>query len=74
MNEFVEFLYRALDAEVGIAISTSDPDRLQAKLYAARKATPDPRLAELSITPSRTAPGMELWVVRKTPRNPDRET
>ena len=68
MTDYVEFLYRALDAEVGIAISTNDPDRLQAKLYAARRATPDPKLAELSITPSRTAPGKELWVVRKTPR------
>ena len=68
MTDYVEFLYRALDAEVGIAISTNDPDRLQAKLYAARRATPDPKLAELSITPSRTAPGKELWIVRKTPR------
>ena len=63
---YVEFLYRALDAEVGIAISTSDPDRLMAKLYASRKAACDPALDELSITPSRVSPSNELWVVRKT--------
>ena len=68
MIDYVEFLYRALDAEVGIAISTSDPGRLTQKLYAARREAKDPSLAELSITPSRTAPASEVWVVRKTPR------
>lgn len=65
---YVEFLYRALDAEVGIAISTSDPNRLMQKLYAARKSACDPSLDELSITPSRISPDNELWVVRKTRR------
>lgn len=63
---YVEFLYRALDAALGIAISTNDPERLQARLYAARKEACDPALDELSITPSRTSPATELWVVRKT--------
>ena len=66
MNNYLEFLYRALEAEVGIVISTSDPDRLQQKLYAARNNHADPALAELSITPSRLDPKNELWVVRKT--------
>jgi hypothetical protein len=65
----VELLYRALEARVGIAIRTSDPTRMRARLYEARKTNPD--FEALSIKPSHSLPQSELWIVRKTPLSKD---
>jgi hypothetical protein len=62
----LEFLYRALDAKVGIAIKTSDPVRLRAKLYETRREAAQPAFEELSILISRAHPKSEVWIVRKT--------
>lgn len=61
----VEFLYRALEARVGIVIRTNDPTRLRSQLYAAKKT--DPAFDVLSVKPSNSQPASELWVLRKTP-------
>ena len=62
---FIELLYKALTSPYGIVVRTSDVKRLQAKLYAERKAAQDPALDGLSFTPSRTNPAEELWIVVK---------
>lgn len=61
----VEFLYRALDARVGIVIRTNDPTRMRARLYEARKS--DPALLGLSVKPSNSNPSSELWILHKSP-------
>jgi len=67
---YVEFLFRALDAKVGIVVSTNNPDLLRTKLYAARRQAMNPIFEELSILISRTSPSNEIWIVRKTPQEP----
>lgn len=59
----VEFLYRALEARVGIVIRTNDPTRLRARLYEARKTNPE--FQGLSVKPSHSSPQSELWVLHK---------
>lgn len=66
----LEFLYRALEARLGIVVRTSDPERLRTKLYAERRLAANPDFEVLSITPSRTSPNEELWIVRKSPLPP----
>ncbi len=63
---YLEFLYRALDAAYGISISTSDVERLRAKLYAARREAANPAFEDLSFRPSHALPTSELWIVKKT--------
>lgn len=64
LEGFIELLYRALEAPLGIVVRTSDPERARQRFYAARKT--NPAFDELSIKPSNTNPGSELWIVRKT--------
>jgi len=61
----VELLYRALESRLGIVVSTSDPERLRAWLYSARKA--NPQFEDFSFKPSPVLPNSELWIVRKNP-------
>lgn len=59
----LDLLYRAYRSERGIVVTSSDPVRLRAKLYAERKKDAD--LECLSITLSRTQPESQLWIVKK---------
>lgn len=59
----IDYLYRALNSELGIVLETPDPERLRQKLYAERKKDPD--LACISINISRTQPATQLWLVKK---------
>lgn len=61
----VELLYRALEAKIGIVITTSDPHRCRTKLYQARAEACNPDFEQLSIRPSHSNPTSELWVLRK---------
>ena len=61
----VEFLYRALEASVGIVIRTNNPTLARSRLYAAKKT--DPAFEVLLIKPSNAEPATALWVLRKTP-------
>jgi len=63
---YIELLYLALASEIGIVLSTDNPSLLQQKLYAARRKACDPELDQLSLTPSRSSPDTELWIVKKT--------
>lgn len=62
----VEYLYRALSSRFGIVVHTSDPERTRQRLYQARTKAQTPAFKELSITPSRSSPNSEIWIVRKT--------
>lgn len=74
LNIFVELLYRALDAPIGIAVRTSNPELARQKFYQARRDARNPQFEELSIVPSRTQPESELWILQKTPTiNPSSE-
>lgn len=59
---FLELLYDALRAEIGIVVETNDPERLRMKLYAARKE--DPQLGVLSFVISPTTPETDLWILK----------
>lgn len=63
MTNAVELLYLAFNSPFGIVVETSDPERLRARLYPARKQ--DPELDCLSICVSPIAPASELWIVKK---------
>jgi len=62
-TNLLEILYEAYRAELGIVVSTNDPERLRQKLYAERKK--DPELACLSFRISPTNPGAELLIIKK---------
>lgn len=62
---FAEFLYRALEAPIGIIVLTNDTKRLQAKLYETRRKAENPAFEALTFAPSRVSPDTELWIVRK---------
>jgi hypothetical protein len=63
MPNLLEILYEAYRSELGIVVSTNDPERLRQKLYAARKKDPD--LARLSFRISPTSPESELHIEKK---------
>lgn len=70
--QLIEYLYKALNSEHGVVISTDNPDLLRQKLYAARKTDPD--LAAISISTSRTNPSEELWLVNRNVQSERPET
>lgn len=59
----IEHLYKALNSPHGVVISTTNVERLRAKLYTERKKDPD--LSRLSINVSRTSPETEIWIIKK---------
>lgn len=69
MTNYVEFLYRALEARIGIVVATSDVKLFQQKLYAARRKAQNPDFEALTFAPSRSSPHAELWIVKKAPSN-----
>lgn len=64
--EYTEFLYRALEAPLGIKVTTNDPEGLRQKLYAARSKAQNPDFEALTFSPSRSKPQSELWIIRRT--------
>lgn len=62
-----EILIEALEAEHGVVVATSDPNRLKQKLYAEMKK--DEMFGVLSCCTSRTNPGGEVWIVKKGASN-----
>lgn len=65
MQNFLEFLYQALEHPYGIAVSTNNPERLRVRLYEARRQAQNPNFEALTFTPSRSNPAGELWIIRK---------
>lgn len=59
----LEILYEAYRADLGIVISTNDPERLRQKLYAERKKDPDLRCLSFRISP--TSPESELLILKR---------
>lgn len=62
-----ELLSAALNSPCGVAVATSDPQRLKQRLYAEIRKDPD--FAIISLNTSRTDPANELWLVRKDATN-----
>ena len=60
---YIEYLYRALNSPVGIAIVTNDADKLRRKLYTLMSK--DESFKKLSLHLSPTHPNGELWIVKK---------
>jgi len=58
-----ELLYEALNAELGVIVTSPDPNRLRQRLYAEQRR--DPELACITISSSRSAPQTDLWLIRK---------
>lgn len=58
-NELLEMMYDALRAEVGLEISTDDPERLRQKFYALRKGHEE--LSALSFIQS-PYDAKKLWI------------
>jgi hypothetical protein len=67
---FIEMLHRALEAPIGVVYRTNSVERLMAKIYEARRASPLPEFDGLSLQPSRSSPTTELWIVKKVPQLP----
>jgi hypothetical protein len=63
----LELWYRALAADVGIAISTNEPRILSNNLYDARRSAADPELETISVI-IQPLPN-EVWLVKKEARN-----
>lgn len=63
-NEYLEAWYAALNSANGRVVITDDPETATRRLYAARKASDDPRLMDLSIVRSPTTE-TEIWIIRR---------
>ncbi len=58
---FLEILYKAYNAELGVIVETNDPERLRQKLYAERKKDPDLKCLSFRINP--TSPHNQLLIL-----------
>lgn len=67
---YLELLYQAIAAKLGVVVETDAVELLRQKLYAARTASLDPALDNLSFIISPTNPQSELWIVKKVPDAP----
>lgn len=61
--------YRALEAEIGIAIPSSDRRMMANEMYVARGKMGDPQLMELTI--QQPAKSDQLWVCHKSVEIPE---
>lgn len=66
-HALTEALYRALHSELGIVLTSTNPDKLRQKLYALRRKLDDEDLAILHFATSRTSPESELLIVKGKP-------
>jgi hypothetical protein len=64
MNKYLDLLYKALEAELGLLVETPEVLSLQQRLYSARRRAADPKLNCLSIAPYPAEPGTKLWIVK----------
>jgi len=62
--ELETLLFKALAAEYGVSLTTSDSTKLRAKLYPLRKT--NPAFAQLHFVIPPINPTTTLWVVKKT--------
>ena len=62
-EEVAALLYEALATDLGLAVSTNNPELLRQRLYTERRK--DAALEVLSIHISPLNPGGELWIVNK---------
>jgi len=60
----LEFLYQALNSNLGIILSTNNPEALRQQLYKARREAQDSTLDSLSIRISPVSPKDEVWIVK----------
>lgn len=65
MSNPLEILYTALHAEIGIVVSTEEPEALKAQINYLKKGRPE--FAGLSVWRSPTQPESELWVGKSAP-------
>lgn len=61
---YLEFLYDALAAEIGIVVITNSPERLRQKLYQLRKDNV-PVFDDLAFVISPTNPNDQLWILKR---------
>lgn len=59
----LHLLYEALASEIGISVSTSDPERAKHQLYAARRKAGDSALDKVSIVVPPFSTN-KLWLVK----------
>jgi hypothetical protein len=62
--KYLELWYQAMAAQFGIVVETSRPQLFIQKLYAARRGSMDPALANLSIVQSPLVVG-EVWILKR---------
>lgn len=58
--------YSALAEPYGLVVETDNPERLKARLYAARADAMDPSLEDISIKTSPFNPS-QLWLIKRRP-------
>lgn len=68
----LHYLYQALSSPLGIVLTSDDPERLRAKLYALKREASDPALDALQFSISPTD-STQLWIVRKSNGSPSGE-
>lgn len=59
----IELLYAALASPLGIIVETNNVTRLRNKLYEIKRE--DSMFEAISLSPSPTNPGAELWILNK---------
>ena len=62
MVEYIELLYAAVHAEIGVVVETNDAERLRQKLYTLRKDNPDFEQLAFVISPFN---GADLWIIKQ---------
>jgi hypothetical protein len=60
--EYLEILYDATRARIGLVVETDNAERLRQRLYAARKDSPDLTNLSFIISPMN---GSDLWIINK---------
>lgn len=67
-TEYLEVLYEALRADIGLVIATEDAERLRQRLYAIRRDQPEFKSLAFIISPMN---GADLWIVKKEQASED---
>lgn len=61
---YLQLWYEALASDLGIVISTNNPEALRQVLYKARRESGDPALEGMSVRISPLLPDQEVWILR----------
>jgi hypothetical protein len=67
-STIVSLLYQALEADIGIAVSVTNPSTAKQKFYATRRLLADPALDALQFRTSPHNTSGELWIVKGEPK------